>query len=36
MPALDLAAIRSFENLELLARQLVDGFVTGLHQSPYH
>ena len=38
MPAttLDLAAIRSFENLELLARQLVDGFITGLHQSPYH
>jgi len=34
--ALDLAAIRSFENLELLARQLVDGFITGLHQSPYH
>ncbi|MDO7876170.1 DUF58 domain-containing protein [Hymenobacter sp. ASUV-10] len=33
---LDLAAIRSFENLEFLARQLVDGFVTGLHQSPYH
>ena len=38
MPAtpLNLAAVRSFENLELLARQLVDGFVTGLHQSPYH
>jgi len=35
-PPLDLAAIRSFENLELLARQLVDGFITGLHQSPYH
>jgi uncharacterized protein (DUF58 family) len=34
--ALDLAAVRSFENLELLARQLVDGFITGLHQSPYH
>ncbi|RZK23911.1 MAG: DUF58 domain-containing protein [Hymenobacter sp.] len=34
--AIDLAAIRSFENLELLARQLVDGFITGLHQSPYH
>ncbi|MFD1875002.1 DUF58 domain-containing protein [Hymenobacter bucti] len=34
--ALDLAAIHSFENLELLARQLVDGFITGLHQSPYH
>ena len=34
--ALDLSAIRSFENLEFLARQLVDGFITGLHQSPYH
>ncbi|MCR5889280.1 DUF58 domain-containing protein [Hymenobacter sp. J193] len=33
---LDLAAIRSFENLEFLARQLVEGFITGLHQSPYH
>ena len=32
---LDLASIRSFENLEFLARQLVDGFITGLHQSPY-
>ncbi len=36
MPAPDLAAVRSFENLEFLARQLVDGFITGLHQSPYH
>ena len=35
-PPLDLAAIRSFENLEFLARQLVEGFITGLHQSPYH
>ncbi|MBC6605288.1 DUF58 domain-containing protein [Hymenobacter sp. BT188] len=33
---LDLAAVRSFENLEFLARQLVEGFITGLHQSPYH
>jgi uncharacterized protein (DUF58 family) len=33
---IDLAAIRSFENLEFLARQLVEGFITGLHQSPYH
>ncbi len=23
-------------NLELLARQLVEGFITGLHKSPYH
>jgi len=28
--------IRAFGNLELLARQLVEGFITGLHQSPYH
>ena len=35
-PPLDLAAVRSFENLEFLARQLVEGFITGLHQSPYH
>ena len=34
--ALDLAAVRSFDNLEFLARQLVEGFITGLHQSPYH
>ncbi|GAB2451236.1 hypothetical protein GCM10011375_36660 [Hymenobacter qilianensis] len=33
---LDLAAVSSFENLEFLARQLVEGFITGLHQSPYH
>ncbi|SES99685.1 DUF58 domain-containing protein [Hymenobacter actinosclerus] len=33
---LDLAAVRSFTNLEFLARQLVEGFITGLHQSPYH
>ena len=25
-----------FENLELLARQVVEGFITGLHKSPYH
>ena len=23
-------------SLELLARQLVEGFITGLHKSPYH
>lgn len=27
---------RQSANLELLARQLVEGFVTGLHKSPYH
>ncbi len=28
--------IRPSGNLELLARQLVEGFITGLHKSPYH
>jgi uncharacterized protein (DUF58 family) len=27
---------RQLANLELLARQVVEGFVTGLHQSPFH
>lgn len=34
--SIDLAAVRRFENLEFLAKQLVAGFITGLHQSPYH
>jgi len=33
---IDLAAVRKFENMEFLAKQLVEGFITGLHQSPYH
>jgi len=28
--------IRHLGNLELLARQVVEGFITGLHQSPFH
>ncbi|HVW13955.1 MAG TPA: DUF58 domain-containing protein [Mucilaginibacter sp.] len=28
--------IRQSANLELLARQVVEGFITGLHQSPFH
>jgi uncharacterized protein (DUF58 family) len=28
--------IRNLANLELLARQVVEGFITGLHQSPFH
>jgi len=27
---------KKFGNLELLARQLVEGFITGLHKSPFH
>ena len=33
---LKLSEIREFGNIELLARQLVEGFITGLHKSPYH
>lgn len=33
---LDFERIRDFGQLELLARQMVDGFITGLHKSPYH
>lgn len=33
---IDLAWAKQFGNLELLARQLVEGFITGLHRSPYH
>ena len=33
---IDLNKARDFGNLEFLARQLVDGFITGLHKSPYH
>ncbi len=28
--------IRDFGNLELLARQVVEGFIIGLHKSPFH
>lgn len=31
-----LADIKQFESLDLLAKQLVEGFITGLHKSPYH
>ena len=37
MPQLsDEQQIRHLPNLELLARQVVEGFITGLHQSPFH
>ena len=28
--------IQQFGNLELLAKQVVEGFITGLHKSPFH
>lgn len=31
-----LSELNQFDNLGLIAKQLVDGFITGLHKSPYH
>jgi uncharacterized protein (DUF58 family) len=33
---LSLDKIREFGNIELLAKQMVEGFITGLHRSPFH
>ena len=32
----NISEINQYDNLGLIARQLVDGFITGLHKSPYH
>ena len=31
-----LKELQQFKNLEYLAKQVVEGFVTGLHKSPFH
>ncbi len=31
-----ISEIQDYSNIELLAKQLVEGFITGLHKSPYH
>ena len=33
---LNLSSYKNFDNIELLAKELVEGFITGLHRSPYH
>ncbi len=33
---LDLETLRQFDNLELMAKHVVEGFITGLHKSPFH
>jgi len=33
---MDLSKVKEYGNIELLARQMVEGFITGLHKSPYH
>ena len=35
-PAIDQTKLEQFGSLELLARQVVEGFITGLHKSPFH
>ncbi|GAA5220529.1 DUF58 domain-containing protein [Membranihabitans marinus] len=36
MGSIEKYALHSVENFELLAKQVVEGFIIGLHQSPYH
>ena len=31
-----LKEVRQFDNLEFLAKQVVEGFMVGLHKSPFH
>jgi uncharacterized protein (DUF58 family) len=33
---IDIQELAKFGNLEFLAKQIVEGFITGLHKSPYH
>ena len=33
---IDINEFYQFDNLELIADQMVEGFITGLHQSPFH
>lgn len=34
--SINISEINQYDNLGLIAKQLVDGFITGLHKSPYH
>lgn len=36
MHQIDLQQIHSYSKLELIAKQVVEGFITGLHKSPFH
>ena len=29
-------SFHTFDNIELLAKQVVEGFIIGLHKSPFH
>lgn len=36
MPRIDRRKLQAYSHLELLAKQVVEGFITGLHKSPFH
>ena len=36
VPTIDKTRLEQFSSLEFLARQVVEGFITGLHKSPFH
>ncbi|MCK9205303.1 MAG: DUF58 domain-containing protein [Bacteroidales bacterium] len=36
VPAIDRTRLEQFSSLEFFARQVVEGFITGLHKSPFH
>ena len=36
MATIDRTKIQAYSKLELLAKQVVEGFITGLHKSPFH
>ena len=36
MPVNEIKSIQGIKNLELLANQVVEGFITGMHKSPFH
>ena len=33
---IEIQEFQQFDNLELIARQVVEGFITGMHKSPFH
>ncbi len=35
-PPIDTSRLEQFSSLEFIARQVVEGFITGLHKSPFH
>lgn len=36
MPVINRKELQAYSHLELLAKQVVEGFITGLHKSPFH